>query len=265
MTNHPDDISYPRCSQCHEDLVRCPACRHYEAGECHHPREAERYTPDGDAAKDCPSFRSRNEVRDIRMQWDVPAPVWVSSLLLVILLSLAVAAWFIDPALRYFRGNPLYLKHNVPPEVAVGQMFNIKMFITNPMNTTSTRYYIEIGEKFMAGVMPGVPMPEPLSVGHYRNRLVLEYDPLPSNSSQLVLLPFKALKKGTLSFSARIYAPRNQLVQIVEATAVQVKDPGVAAINNNPALAHQKMVRRWEYRPRNFSHHRPQRMRGSAC
>ncbi len=50
---------------------------------------------------------------------------------------------------------------------------------------------------------------------------------MPGHSSELIVLPFQAVKKGTLSFSARIYAPRNQLVQVIEATAIQVKDAGV--------------------------------------
>ena len=228
MTNHPDDISYPRCSHCHEDLVRCPACFHYEAGGCHHPREAARFTPDGEAAKDCPSFHSRNEVRDSHLHWNIPAPGWVSALMLLILLGLAIAGWFIDPSMRYFHGNPLRLETAVPFQASLGRPFNITMRITNKLGITSTRFYLEIGEQFMSDVLSGPPSPAPLSfarftTGQYKNRLVLEYDSLPAHGSENVLLPFIPRKKGALVFVARIYAPRNQLVGEVRSIPIQVK------------------------------------------
>jgi len=233
MTNHPDDITYPRCNQCNEDLVRCPACRHFEAGGCHHPREAARYTPDGEAAKSCPSFRSRNELHDSSMQWNVPAPVWVSTLLLVILVGLCIAAWFIDPTGRYFRGNPLRLETMVPSQVMLGQQFYIKMRITNLMDRNSTRLYVEVGDEFLANALPGMPAPTPARISRTKNHLLLEYDPLPKYGWMTVLLPFTPMHKGAVPFTAKIYAPSNQLRQIVNTPPIIIRDPGVAMLEGD--------------------------------
>lgn len=207
--------------------MRCPACRHFEAGECHHPHEAMRYTPDGEAAKNCPTFRSRNEVRDSRMHWNVPAPVWVSALLLLVMVALGVAAWFIDPAGRYLYGNPLRLETVVPAQVTVGQPFTVTMRITNLLDRESTHIYIEIGDKFLANAMPAMPAPEPLRIGHYKSRLLLEYDPLQAGGQSIIQLPFTPIHKGNAPFVAKVYAPSNQLRHIVNVPIV-MKDPGLA-------------------------------------
>jgi len=158
--------------------------------------------------------------------------------MLLILLGLAIAGWFIDPAMRYFHGNPLHLETAVPSQAPLGRTFFISMRITNEMNITSTRFYIVIGEQFMANVIAGTPSPEPRSrahynIGRYRNRLVLEYDSLPGLSSVNIKLPFTPAKKGTLAFNARIYAPMNQLVQEVRSMSIQVKDAGLTIKRNS--------------------------------
>lgn len=244
MTNHPDDISYPRCSQCHDDLVRCPACRHFEAGGCLHAREAVRFTPDGEAAKACPGFRSRNEVPDSRMRWNVPAPVWVSALLLLILAGLVLAAWFIDPAGRYIFGNPLRLETVVPAQVTLAQPFNVVMRITNLLDRNSTRIYIEVGGEFLASAAPGKPVlmingePALTRIGHYHNSLLLEAESLPANGQAIVQLPFTMLKRGSSPFIARVYAPSNQLRHVVK-VPIEVKDPGIAMLEQPFGFTHR--------------------------
>jgi len=217
LTNYPDDITYPRCGQCHEDLLRCTSCRHHEASGCHHARGQALYTPDQEAAKKCSDFRSRYEVRRPRMLWTIPAPVWVSMLLLAVIIGLGAAAWFIDPIGRYLHGNPIWPETVVPKQVTVGEPFYVTMRVRNLLNQTSTRIYIEIDKQFLAMADPIMPLPQPSPeyISRDSNRLVLQYQPLPAYGEMRLRLPFVPRASGTAPFIARIYAPSNQLRQEV--------------------------------------------------
>jgi hypothetical protein len=224
MTNHADDLGYPRCGYCHEDLVRCSACRHYEDGGCHHARAYTNFTPDLEAAKTCPAFRSRNEVHAPHILANVPAPAWVSLFLLLVIVGLAGAAWFIDPLGRYFLGNPLRLDTTIPAQVTIGQPFVVNMTVTNLLDRVSTHFYLEIGKEILAIADPGMPDPPPAHISRFRDRLLHEYDPLPAGKAVKLNLPFIPRERGTATFSAKVYAPINQLRNEVNVPFTVVKD-----------------------------------------
>lgn len=217
--NHADDFGYPRCSQCHEDLVRCSYCRHFDGGTCTHPRAHVNFTPDLEAAKSCPAFRSRFEARDARILAQLPAPLWVVFLLTLIVGSLTAAAWFIDPYGRYFFGNPLDLRADVPAVVTINQPFTITLRITNMLDTVrSTPVYIEIGEEYVSAALAGQASPAPRKVTYSSNHYVLEYGPLGRGAVLPVRLQFIQHKLGEARFVARVYAPGNHLSHEVNTT-----------------------------------------------
>jgi len=219
--NYREDATYPYCSKCQEDLARCTACRHHEGTGCRHPRAFTRFTPDNQAAKDCPAFVSRHEVRGSRWLTQLAAPLWVSVLILLILGSLAAASWFIDPAARYFRGNPLRVETAVEQQAIAGHPFQVRMLITNVMDRPSTRLYVEIGSEFLAHADWIVPTPQPKRLELDRQRLLLEYESLPRNGQLQLLLTFIPRQEGTLNFIARVFAPSNQMRRVI-AVPVQV-------------------------------------------
>ncbi|HEX2951119.1 MAG TPA: hypothetical protein VHV83_16365 [Armatimonadota bacterium] len=209
--NFNDDLSYPHCSQCHEDLARCTYCRHHEGNGCKHPKAYSRFTPDGDAAKNCPEFRSRGEIRGSQLMAKLPAPLWVSALVLVILLSLTAATWFVDPAERYFLGNPLRVETAIPQEVLAGEPFQVTMRVTNLLNRPSSRIYVEIDNRFLSAVDWEMPQPQPERIDSDHNRLLLEYDSLPPNGQRTLLFTFTPRQASITPFTAKIFAPSNRL------------------------------------------------------
>lgn len=211
MLNRSDDIAYPRCGQCHEDLVRCASCRQYHDTDCRHAHGLSHFHADGEGAKECPYFDSRHTVREPNMLWTVPAPVWISAMLFLLVCVLFAAAWFVDPAARYFLGNPLRLETSVPAQVTVGDPFQVTMRVRNLADRASTRIYLEIGEEFLAHATYSQPNPAPRRISSYRGRLLFEYDPLPAHGQQVLVLPFTLEDAQTVPFVARIYAPINQL------------------------------------------------------
>ncbi|MHB9130759.1 MAG: hypothetical protein ACYDBB_06675 [Armatimonadota bacterium] len=227
MTNHADDLGYPHCGYCHEDLVRCSACRHYEDGGCRHTRAYTNFTPDLEAAKTCSAFRSRHEVHAPHILANIPAPAWVSLFLLLVIFGLAGAVWFIDPLGRYFLGNPLRLETAIPTQVAVGQPFEVTMRVTNLLNRPSTHIYVEIGKEILAVADPGMPDPRPESISRMRDRILLEYEPLPAGKFEVLHIPFIPRKQGIAKFSAKVYAPINQLRNEVNVPFNVVRDPSV--------------------------------------
>ena len=219
MVNHADDLSYPRCGQCHEDLVRCNDCRHHEGGACVHPRSQVHFTPDGEAAKSCPTFRSRHEARDSRIFTNLPAPLWVVALLMLVVGSLAVSIWFIDPFGRYFGGgNPLDLETQVPTQVVVNQEFTVTMRIRNLLNERSTPIYIEIPQEYMDVATPAMPLPRPRRITQSRERVVFEYAPLEAQAEYPLQLRFIQHKLGNATFVTRVYAPSSHLFREVRAS-----------------------------------------------
>lgn len=212
LINHRDDPSYPQCGHCHTDLARCTYCRHHEGRGCRHSRAYVNYTDDGEAAKFCAEFRSHDEVRGSRMTTKVPAPLWVSSLLLLIFLSLTFAAWFIDPLGRYFiAGDPLRVETTVPEQVVAGQPFTASMHIINLLNRPSTRLYVEFDRDFLDTVEWSNLSPQPVRMDRSQNRLLLEYHELPAGADSLLKFTFIAHERGIAPFAAKIYAPSTQL------------------------------------------------------
>ena len=220
MQNHPDDIGFPRCGQCHEDLVRCPDCKSFEEQRCAHPQMQARFTADGEAAKTCPAFASRYAERDSRFIANLPAPLWVSFSLLLVILGLSLLAWGIDPAGRYFFGDRLQLSLAVPAKVPVNTPFQVRLRVTNPLDQPSTRLYIEIGEEFLANATAGEPTPRPEHIVRLRSqhRELLGYDPLPADGQRDFLLPFMLLQQRNTPLVVRLYSPINHLCKEVHTT-----------------------------------------------
>ncbi len=217
LINHADDFSFPRCGQCHDDLVRCGTCAHLESDACVLPAGQRYFTPDLEGAKQCPRFTSRHSVRGTRLLLHIPAPVWMSGMLLLLFGVLLLGTWFIDPAWRYFRGNPIELKAIVPTQVMVGRPAVVTMRVVNKLNRASTRLYFDIGDDFLSAVKPGMPIPEPLRVTQVEKHLLLEYGELPAGGQMILQIPFIPQRVGTRAFSVRIFAPSNQLQQELSA------------------------------------------------
>lgn len=217
LINHADDFAFPRCGQCHDDLVRCAACTHLDGDACA-LHEGQRYfTPDMEGAKQCPRFTSKHAVRGTRLLLHIPAPLWMSGMLLLLFGVLLLGTWFIDPAWRYFRGNPIELNAVLPAQATVGKPGVIALRVTNKLNRVSTRLYFDIGDDFMSAVKAGMPVPEPLRVTQAEKRLLLEYGQLAPGGQMVVQLPFVPQQIGPRTFSVRIYAPSNQLQQELSA------------------------------------------------
>ena len=220
LINYRDDVTFPHCGQCQEDLLHCDSCRHLQAGQCTHTRGKARYTPDGDAAKLCSVFSSSHELRGSRLMTMLPAPLWVSLLLFLILASLAIASWFIDPMRLYFRGSPLQVETAVPQEVTPGQSFVVTMRVTNLLSRPSTPYFLEISADFLQTVDWESSMPPASHVNAYHQRLFLEYEPLPPGGYRTMQLSFTPRQGEIAPFTAKLYAPSNQLRHTISAPIV---------------------------------------------
>lgn len=189
--------------------MRCTACRQFRHGTCQHPEALRHYANDPETARTCAFFRSQHEVAPPRLRWTIPAPVWVSLLLLLVMTGLMGAVWTIDP--RYFLGNPLRLERAVPTQATVGVPFTVTLRVTNLLHQTSTPFLVEISQDFLATADPAMPLPPPARINRYRDRLVFAYPPLPADGQRTLRLPFTPHRAGKTFFVARIYAPSNQL------------------------------------------------------
>ena len=114
----------------------------------------------------------------------------------------------------------------MPQQVIVNSPFLVTMRITNPIRQPSTRIYIEIGEEFLEGALPGMPTPPPQRITHTDNRLLLEYPPLPPGANMLLQLPFIQQRAGITTFVTRVYAPSNHLrKEVRESILAQTAPP----------------------------------------
>jgi hypothetical protein len=208
--NHADDIGYPHCGQCHEDLVRCTVCRRHDGETCTDRRARAWYVPGGEAAKRCSHFVARHAVMDARWTRSLPAPLWVGALMALILVTLIGAALFIDPAARYFRGNPMEFKVAIAggQDFREGEPFLATMQVANLIDQPSTRVFIEVDERAMRA---GALVPEPDRLTRHGNKLVLEYAPLPPRGRMILQMQLIPRRPGPAAFSTRLYAPRNHL------------------------------------------------------
>lgn len=209
-------------------------CRHSEGTGCRHPKAYPNYTPDGEAAKTCAEFRSRYEERAPRLMSSLPAPLWVSVLLVLILTSLAAAAWFIDPYGRYFHGSPVRIETIVPDQVTAGTPFIVATRVTNLLDRPSTRIYVELGEDLLAAADWGTPSPAPRHIDRYYHRVLLEYEPLPPGGQRTYYFSFTPRRAGVVPIIARIYAPSNQLRYVINVPIIAV--PGATKDSNKGAF-----------------------------
>jgi hypothetical protein len=211
----PDDPGFPRCSQCHEDLLRCPWCHHHNGQTCTHRHATAWYAPEGEAAKRCPFFDSRHTIRPSRIAGTLPAPVWVLGILAVIMGGLMVSIWFVDPSWMRFAGQPVRLETIMPAEAIIGKPFTVTLRMTNRWHHPTHRVTIEIGDEVLAAATPGMPTPIPTRMSYTARRLLLEYSPPATNRVWELQLPFTPQVRGRVIFSARIWAPRDQLRQLI--------------------------------------------------
>ena len=212
LINHYDDVTFPLCGQCQTDLLRCACCRHHVGSGCAHPRAYLRYTEDGQAAKDCPDFHSRQEVRGSRLMARLPAPLWVSLLLGLILFALLASSLFIDPKARYFVGSPLRVEEAIPASTMVGRPFTITCGSPTCWRTSSaSRYYLVMNEDFFRIVRWEAPPPGVEHMQVSRNRLFFSYEPLPPSGQRTLQFSFRPRLGGMAHFNAQIYSPSNQL------------------------------------------------------
>jgi len=213
MLNHDDDIGYPYCGQCHEDLVRCSDCRHFQANACTHPREQARFTPDLGAARSCPAFQSRYRERDDRLFTKLPAPVWLVSLLLFILLMLSATIVFLDPSYRYFRGTQLMVSLVPVPEnppVQLNQPLDVTLRIFNLMNVRSTPLFIEIKEQDLLAAQFVTATPNPVRITRVPGQLLrLEYAPIGPRAERPVKLTIVPTRPGVSDFAVSVYSQRS--------------------------------------------------------
>lgn len=229
MLNQSDDIGFPRCGQCHEDLVRCSSCRFWEATGCRHPQEHVRYTADDDVAKRCPGFRARTDERGPRLLSTIPAPFWVSTVLFLILLILIGSTWMLDPGSPLFsKNNPITLETMIPLHVRVGEPFLVRMQLTNREHADSSRIFIEVDRLFLGNVEPLMPVPAPRHMSIEHQTLLLEYDQLPPHGTMEIVLPFVAATPGNVPFAARVYSPLNYLRQETVSEPIIIQPASVA-------------------------------------
>ena len=150
----------------------------------------------------------------------VPAPIWVSLLIVFILAGMALAAFFIDSSNRYLYGNPLRVETAIPKHVLAGQPFVVAMRISNPIDRPSSHIYIDVDKSFLSVVDWVMPLPKPLRIDRSRNRLIIEYEPISPQGDRIIQFSFIARHSGYIPFKADIYAPSNQLRQTVTAPII---------------------------------------------
>lgn len=185
------------------------------------------YTADGQAAKACPEFHSHQEQRAPRLLSSLPAPLWVSLFISMILLALLLATLFIDQKGRYFFGSPLQVDTAIPAHAIVGHPFTITMRVTNLLtDQPSSRYYLVISDEFFRIMQWDAPPPraERLDVSHHR--LFFEYEPLPPSGQRTLQFSFIPRLGGTAPFIAQIYSPSNQLLRDQLEQHIQVTGGG---------------------------------------
>jgi hypothetical protein len=210
--NTEADEGFPLCSNCHTDLVVCEHCVSFENGHCTHPREYVHWTPDGNGAKECPAFHSHFARAPQHWRRTVPAPVWVTGLLLLVVITFLLASLFIDREGRYFQGEKINLETVVPARARAGERCYVVMRIANPLDRTSTHLYIEVQDPTD---LVGVPDPVPDRTYRDAERVFMEYAPLAPGGWITVKIPFLPRDPGVINVMARLYAPRTQFRQEV--------------------------------------------------
>jgi hypothetical protein len=170
-----------------------------------------RYTVDDQAAKTCPDFHSRHEVRGSRLMARLPAPLWVS-LFICLVLCLLLSSLFIDAKGRYFLGSPLKVETAMPVQAMVGKPFSITLRVSNLLtDQPSSRYYLVMRDDFLRTVHWGAPPPHADRIEASHHRLFFEFEPLPPGGNRTLQFSFIPQLGGTVPFIAQVYSPCNQL------------------------------------------------------
>jgi hypothetical protein len=232
-----DNVRFPRCAECNEDLRQCASCRHYEAMACHDPVGARLFSLDTNAAMDCPSFASNYAVSG----WlrSLPAPGWVALSLLLLLVCVTAFIYFIEPDMQLVAGNEkLHMMVSVESLATVGRQCRMNILMRNEGRRASSRYFIVLDGSLLSVVDTNMPLPVPKSItqDEISNRLVMEYKPIAPHGWTVVRLYFTPRRQpGDYRLHVSLYSPNYKCYQ--EANAP------VKVVNASPAPAHGRTER----------------------
>lgn len=238
LVNDPQDVGFPRCSGCGEGLVDCAACRHYSDLTCDDPVGGKLFSPDRNVAPKCPSFRSRYEVSGSRWLQSLPAPAWVASALLLLLLGITALIWYVDPnGTLWTERERLQIKVAVPAQMKIGVQNTVEITVENPIQDKGSRYYLELEGTLCSNVFAemSMPSPEPISLSRDGKGLkyLLEYPPV--RDWKKIRLYFRPKRTGDQSIVVKLYTSglaraqttigRTSVVQATGPATVRKEEP----------------------------------------
>ena len=198
---------------------------------CHDPEGARRFSPDRNAAPECPAFSSHYDVRGSRWLRALPAPAWVALALLGLLAGITAFIVFIDPDLQLVSGREkLRIQVTLPSEVALGQQFSVDARLDNDSTQWSSRWYLAMEGEFLAKgtsetSMP-LPVPETITKDRMGKNLIFEYKPIAPRGWTVVRLFFTPKRAGEFPLVIKLYSPNYQHVREVEARVTVVNTHG---------------------------------------
>lgn len=233
LVNEPDDVSFPRCSGCNEELVACASCRHYVDMHCEDPAGERLFSPDRNVAQKCPSFHSRDEVRGSRWLRALPAPVWVAITLLLLVIGITAVIWVIDPDGQLWSGREqLSIDVTVPAQMQLGVLNTVEILIKNPTHNRVSRWYLELDGSLCSNTAAemSMPLPEPTTLKRNSEGTNYQLEFPPVKDWKQVRLYFRPKRLGEQTLIIKLYTSGLARGRVVNARTIVVKTRGTANV-----------------------------------
>ncbi len=229
LVNEPDDVSFPRCGGCSEELVECAACRHYVDMACDDANGARLFSPDRNVAPRCGAFRSRYEVRGSRWLRSLPAPAWVACTLLFVLIGLTALIWLIDPDGQLWSGRERLTIHvTMPAEMKLGVQNTVEIMVRNPAKRRGARWYLELEGSLCSNTLAemSMPMPEPTSIARDNKGKSYQLEYPPVKDWKKIRLFFRPKRTGEQTLEVKFFTSGLDRGRVVTARTIVVKITG---------------------------------------
>ncbi len=208
LVNEPDDVNFPQCGGCGEELVACAACRHYVDLACDDARGAALFSPDRNSAPRCPAFHSRYEVRGSRWLRALPAPAWVAATLLIVLLGTTALIWILSPDGQLWSGREqLKMEVAMPAQMQLGVPATVEVTVRNAAGQMGSRWYLELTGSLCSNTLAemSMPMPEPASITRDREGKTFQLEYPPVKDWKKIRLFFRPKRAGEQTLVIKLY------------------------------------------------------------
>jgi hypothetical protein len=233
LVNDPNDVGFPQCSGCGEGLVDCAACRHYSDLACDDPVGGKLFSPGRNSAPKCPSYRSRYAVAGSRWLQSLPAPAWVATALLLVLLGITALIAYVDPnGTLWVNRERLYVNVVVPAQMKVGVLNTIEVTVENPSGHRGSRYYLELEGTLCSNVFAemSMPSPEPISLSRDVKGLKYQLEYPPVRDWKKIRLYFRPKRTGEQTIVVKLYTSGLARGQNWEGRTIVVNATGPATV-----------------------------------